>query len=52
MKKSNIKIVLGVILIVLIIASVGFYIADLIINKTPPTKNLFRTLAVVFACIA
>ena len=52
MKKSNIKIVLGVILIVLIIASIGFYIADLIINNTPPTKNLFRTLAVVFACLA
>ena len=53
MRRSNvIKIVLVIILIVLMIATLGFYIVDLIINNTPPTKNLFRTLAIVFGCLA
>ena len=53
MRRSNfIKIVLVIILIVLMIVTLGFYIVDLIINNTPPTKNLFRTLAIVFACLA
>lgn len=53
MRKSNvIKIILVIILIALMIAAAGFYVADLIINNTPPTKNLFKALAVVFACIA
>ena len=53
MRQSNvIKIVLPIILIILMIVTLGFYIADLIINNTPPTKNLFRTLAIVFAGLA
>ena len=53
MRQSNvIKIVLLIILIILMIVTLGFYIADLIINNTPPTKNLFRTLAIVFAGLA
>ena len=53
MRQSNvIKIVLLIILIILMIVTLGFYIVDLIINNTPPTKNLFRTLAIVFACLA
>ena len=53
MRRSNvIKIVLVIILIVLMIVTLGFYIVDLIINNTPPTKNLFRALAIVFACLA
>ena len=53
MRKSNgIKIILVIILTALIIVTSGFYIADLIINNTPPAKNLFRTLAIVFACLA
>ena len=53
MRRSKIiKIILVIILIVLMIATLGFYIADLIINNTPPTKNLFRTLAIVFVCLA
>ena len=53
MRQSNaIKIILVIILILLIIATLGFYIADLIINNTLPTKNLFRTLAIVFASLA
>ena len=53
MRKSNgIKIILVIILTALIIVTSGFYIVDLIINNTPPTKNLFRTLAIVFVCLA
>lgn len=53
MKKSNItKIILIDILVALIIISVGFYVVDVIINNTPPTKNLFKALAVVFICCA
>ena len=53
MRQSNvIKIVLLIILIILMIVTLGFYIADLIINNTPPQKNLFRTLAIVFMCLA
>ena len=53
MRQSNvIKIILVIILIVLIIATLGFYYADLINNNTPITKNLFRTLAIVFGGLA
>lgn len=53
MKKTNvIKIILIVILVALMIASVGFYVADLIINNTPPTKNIFKALTAVFICCA
>ena len=53
MRQSNvIKIILVIILIALMIVTLGFYIADFIINNTPPTKNLFRTLAIVFVCFA
>ena len=51
-KSNGIKIVLIIVLAALIIATAGFYIADLMINNTSPTKNLFRTLAIVFVCIA
>ena len=51
MKKPNIiKIILVVILVALMIVSVGFFVADLIINNTPPTKNLFKALTVIFTC--
>ena len=53
MRRSNvIKNILVIILIVLIIATLGFYFSDLFINNTPPQKNLFRTLAIVFVCLA
>ena len=51
MKKAKIiKIILTVILIALIAASLAFYFVDIIVNKTPPTTNLFKALAVVFLC--
>ena len=53
MRQSNvIKTILAIVLIALMIVTLGYYIADLMINNTPPTKNLFRTLAIVFACLA
>ena len=53
MRQSNvIKTILAIVLIALMIVTLGFYIADLMINNTPPTKNLFRTLAIVFGCLA
>lgn len=53
MRRSNvIKIILVIILIILMVVTLGFYISDLIINNTPPTKNLFKALAIFFACLA
>lgn len=53
MRKPNItKIILICILVALIIVSAGFFVADLIINDTPPTKNLFKALAAIFICCA
>lgn len=46
------KIILRIFLVVLIIGMIGFYLYDLLINHTDPTKNLFRTLSVVCVCIA
>jgi len=34
------------------IASAGFFVVDLIINNTPPTKNLFKALSAIFICCA
>lgn len=51
MKKNKIrKIIVTAILIALIIAAFSFYIADIIINDTPPTKELLKTLVPVFIC--
>ena len=41
-------IVIRVLLVLLIVAICGFYIYDLVVNDTEPTKNLFRTLSIVF----
>ena len=52
MSKSNVlRIVITVILVLLIVASVGFFVADIMIAGTPPTENLFKMLAAVFICI-
>jgi|GEM_PF-1191626 len=52
MSKSNvIRIVVTVILILLIVASIAFFVADILIAGTPPTENLFKMLAAVFICI-
>ena len=50
-KKRITKYILVAILIVLIIASVGFYVADIVLNGTPPTKNVFKALTAVFICL-
>ena len=51
MKKCNVKkIILIVIFVALMIASAGFWVADMIINKTPPAKNFFKAVAVILAC--
>lgn len=39
-------------LILLIVAIVAFYVYDLAVNKTEPTEHLFRTLSIVFLCLA
>lgn len=49
MAKNHItKIILIVISILLMIASMGFYVVDIILNNTPPTENLFTALATIF----
>ena len=48
MKRTIIRIVF----ILLIIAIVGLYFYDLHINQTDPSENLFRTLSIVFLCLA
>ena len=51
MNKKFAKIIIAVLLIVLIIASVAFYVADLIVNNTPATRNLFKAMVAVFICL-
>lgn len=49
MKKGKIsKTILSTVFILLIIASIGFYVADIIINGTPPEENLFKMLVACF----
>lgn len=52
MKKNKIaRIIVIVILIALIAASLILYLVDIILNNTPPTKNLLKTLVPIFICI-
>ena len=46
------KTILRIIFILLIIAIVSFYIYDLAVNHTEPTKHLFRTISIVCICCA
>lgn len=51
MAKNKIaRLIITAILVALIIASLAFYIVDVIVNKTPPTQNLFKALAATFIC--
>ena len=50
MKNKNVKIILAVILVALIIGSIVFYVLDIILNSTPPTKNLYKVLLAIFIC--
>lgn len=40
-----------VLYVLLIAASVGFYIFDILVNHTNPTENIFRVVLVVVCCI-
>lgn len=51
MNKKPVKIILAVVLIALIIASVAFYVADVVVNETPVTENLFKALSAIFICL-
>ena len=51
-KNKTIRLILIAILIALIIASIAFYIADIVINDKAPTEDLFRVLVLIAACIA
>ncbi len=51
-KNTIVKIVVSALFILLIAASVIFYVVDIVNNNTAPTKNLFKALAVVFICLA
>lgn len=48
MKKNLIR----VLFILVIAAMIVFYIYDILVNHTAPTKHLFRTLSVICICIA
>lgn len=50
-KKKIIRIVLTVIMIGLGLTVLGLYVGDLIINNTPPTQNLARTLILFIGSI-
>lgn len=43
------KKIVRVLLILLIIAAIGIYVADIVVNGASITKNLFRMLVVVLA---
>lgn len=48
MKKNIVR----VILILLMVAIIGLYIYDLVVMQSKPTDHLFRTLSIVFICLA
>lgn len=53
MKKNKaLKIILTAIFICLIALTVAFYVFDIVKNDSPPSKNIFRTLALIFALLA
>ena len=47
MKKNILKTVF----VVLLIAIIGFYIFDVVVNQIPFTKNLFRTISISAMCL-
>ncbi len=48
MKKKSLNIIWIAVVILLIVGMVVFYLYDVIWVKTPYTKNLFRTIAIIF----
>lgn len=47
MKNKTLKIVF----ILLFIAIIGFYVFDVVVNQTPFTRNLFRTVSIAAMCL-
>jgi len=45
------KIILRILFILILLAIIGLYIFDIAVNKTPFTKNLFRTVSIVCICL-
>lgn len=45
------KKLLSLLLIVLLVAIVGLYIMDIMLNQTPFTRNLFRTISIACICL-
>ena len=53
MKKNKaLKIILTAVFICLIALTIAFYVFDIVKNDSPPSKNIFRTLALIFALLA
>ena len=53
MSKSKVmRIIFSIVLILLIVASVAFYVADIVLNNTSATDNLFKMLAAVIICLS
>lgn len=48
MKQKTLNTILVVVVVLLIAGILGFYLYDVLLLKTPYSKNLFRVLAVVF----
>ena len=51
-KAKVVRYIIFAIIILLALASVALYLWEVIAKNVPPTKNLFRMLAVLFGCIA
>lgn len=51
-KNKVIRIVIAVALVALTAVAVGLYVYGVAVNNEPPTKNLFRMLAMVCVCIS
>ena len=45
------KTILSIIYVLLLLAIIGLYIFDVVVNQTPFTKNLFRTISIAFLCL-
>ena len=44
------KHILRAVFIVILVAIIGLYIFDIVVNNTPFTKNLFRTISIALVC--
>lgn len=49
--RKTLYVVLSVLVLLLGLASVGFYVYEVVALETPWTENLFRLLVIVFGCV-